>query len=227
MRKNLICSVAGVLVLLGVANCANAQQTIFERFPEHAEFGVLCWTVPGGQSGSISQILILRTTAAGAPELLWQSALDSSYSPRVRFMPQIRVHGTSLAFVERQTGAGSFEVDIIGKSAAGFTRLFHADGFRFDLIPLDGSKLPVIIAHRDASILDVPRIYRWNGSRFVDDSFTHPSYYRKLLGEDRKAVPADASAPVLINLSRIALLAGEPTAARRLLREAHAKQRSQ
>lgn len=131
----------------------------------------------------------------------------------------------SIALVQRQTGAASSELQVVGKAAGHFAVLFHADGFKFDVASLDGSKLPFIIVHSDASILDVPDIFRWTGSRFVEDSRAHRSYYRDLLAQDRKTVRSDASAPFLINLSRIATLAGDRTAAQDLLRDAHAKGR--
>jgi hypothetical protein len=156
---------------------------------------------------------------------LWQSALDNSYSPKIRFIDEITAQGLSLALVERQTGAASSQLDVIGNATGRIARLLQLDGFKFDVEPLDGSKLPFIIAHTDASILDVPQIYRWNGSRFVEDSASHPDYYRKLLDEDRAALPENSSGVVLVNLARIALLSGDPAAAKTILTDALSKER--
>ena len=89
----------------------------------------------------------------------------------------------------------------------------------------DAADLPVIVAHRDASILDVPAIYRWNGSHFVNDSKSHPNFYRLLLVQDKENLPADTSAVVLVNLSRIAVLSGDPSGARTILADALSRER--
>lgn len=131
-----------------------------------------------------------------------------------------------LALVERQTGAASSQLDVIGKAAGRIVRLLQIDGFKFDVVPLDESRLPFIIAHTDASVLDVPDIYRWNGDRFVEDSAAHSEYYRQRLGEDKNILPENSSGVVLVNLARIAILSGDETEAKTILTEALSRERS-
>ncbi len=156
---------------------------------------------------------------------MWQSQLENAYSPQIRFIPEIMAQGIPLALIERQTGAASSQLDVVGKAGGRFVRLQQLDGFQFDVENLDGADLPVIVAHRDASILDVPVIYRWNGSHFVDDSKSHPRFYRLLLVQDKAKLPADTSAVVLVNLSRIAVLSGDPSGARTILADALSRER--
>ena len=136
------------------------------------------------------------------------------------------MQGLPLALVERQTGAASSQLDIIGKAAGRVIRLLELDGFKFDVEQLDGDKLPSVVAHTDASILDVPEIYRWNGTRFVEDSASHPNYYRRLLAEDRDTLPENSSGVVLVNLARIAALSGDRNAAKTILTDALSRERS-
>jgi hypothetical protein len=115
---------------------------------------------------------------------------------------------------------------VIGKSAGRVHLLLRLDGSEFDVQHLDGASVPFVIAHSDVSILDVPVIYRWNGVRFEDDSRSHAGYYRDLLAEDRSTLPESASAVVLVNLFRIAILAGDRSGARTVLNDALASERS-
>ncbi|MGB8525086.1 MAG: hypothetical protein WCD43_19140 [Candidatus Acidiferrales bacterium] len=157
---------------------------------------------------------------------MWQSPIDNSYAPQIRFIEEITAEGLPLALVERQTGAASSQLDVIGKAAGRIVRLLQIDGFKFDVAHLDGSKLPFIIAHTDASVLDVPDIYRWNGGRFVEDSAAHSDYYRQRLAEDKIALPEDSSGVVLVNLARIAVLSGDRVEAKAILADALSRERS-
>jgi hypothetical protein len=209
-----------------VGRTAESQTVVFQHFPGGGNAGILCWSIPEEGVGYLSQIVVFETGRQGTTRLLWQSPLDNSYAPQIRFVPEIAVEGLPLALVERQTGAASSQLDVIGKAAGRVVRLLQTDGFRFDVERLDGGELPFIIAHRDASILDVPNIYRWNGSRFAEDSASHPDYYRRLLAEDREKLPANPSGVVMVNLSRVALLSGDRTEAKAILDDALSRERS-
>ena len=218
--------VALALCAAGIAGTARGQSVVFQHFPQREDLGILCWTIPEEGTGYVSQIAVVQAGRNGIAGLLWQSSLDNSYSPRIRFLSEIASQGVPLALVERQTGAASSQLDVIGKVAGRFARLLQIDGFKFDVERLDAGEPPVLIAHTDASILDVPDIYRWNGSRFVEDSATHSDYYRQLLAEDRNKLPVDASGAVLVNLSRIAVLSGDRTAAKTILDNALSRERA-
>jgi hypothetical protein len=223
-RPLLLVPVALSLALLG--HSAEAQSVVFKRFPQQEEFGILCWSSPVEGAGFVSQIVVFHTNQNGITKLLWESPLDNSYSPEIRFMPEITVEGLALALVERKTGAASGELDVVGKSRGRVRRLTEIDGYEFEVTRLGGSKLPLIVAHRDASILDVPEIYRWNGSGFVEDSAAHPDYYRELLAEDEKKITTDTSAAVLVNLARIAMLSGDRAEAKSILETALAREQN-
>lgn len=215
----LVCTVAG-------GKTAAGQNLVFQNFPERNDVGILCWSIPDQGGGYLSEIIVFETDRQGISKLLWQSPLDNLYSPRIRFIPEVKAQGLPVVLVERQIGASSSELDVIGRSGGHIASLTEIDGFKFDIAPLDGSKLPFIVTHRDADILDVPDIYRWNGNRFVEDSASHPGYYRKLLADDKTTLPARPSAAVLINLSRIAVLSGDRTTAKKILDEALANEHS-
>lgn len=208
-----------------LANDAQGQNAVQRSFPNQEDLHILCWSVPEGGAGYVSQIVVFQTDDRGSAKLLWQSQLENAYSPQIRFIPEIIAQGIPLALIERQTGAASSQLDVIGKAAGRFARVLQIDGFQFDVENLDGANLPVIVAHRDASILDVPAIYRWNASRFVDDSKSHPKFYQMLLAKDKETLPPDASAVVLVNLSKIAVLSGDLSAARSILADALARER--
>lgn len=196
---------------------AESQTVVSEHFPGVKDVEVLCWTIPEEGAGNLSQIVVFKTDRRGTTRLLWQSPIDSSYSPQIRFVPEIETQGLPLALVERQTGAASSELDVIGEAQGHVVRLVQIDGFKFDVQRLDDGKAPFIIAHEDAGILDVPDIFRWDGRRFVKDSSSHPDYFRKLLVEDKEKLPPDPSGVVLVNLARIALLSRDRTDARQIL----------
>ena len=204
---------------------AEGQSVVLQHFPQREDVSILCWSIPEAEAGYLSQIIVVQTDPQGIARLLWQSPLDNSYSPQIRFIPEITVQGLPLALVERQTGAASSQLDVIGKAAGRVVRLLQIDGFRFDVQRLDGRKLPFLIAHSDASILDVPDIYRWNGRRWVEDSASHADYYRQLLAEDTDKLPVNSSGVVLVNLSRIAVLSGDRTRAKAILDDALSRER--
>ncbi len=196
------------------------------KFPHTQRLEILCWVVPHQDEGYLSQIEVFQTDGAGHASIVWQSTIDSAYSPQIRFVEEIAVDGVPIALVERQTGAASSQLDVIGKVAEHVERLLHIDGFKFDVEQLDGSQLPFLVAHRDANILDVPVIYRWTENRFVEDSASHPAYYRELLAQDKARLSPNSSGAILVNLSRIAILSGDRNEARKILDEALAKERN-
>jgi hypothetical protein len=198
---------------------------MYRQFPQRGDLGIVRRSNPVEGAGFVSQIVVFQTNHNGSTRLLWESPLDNSYSPDIRFIPEITVEGLPLELVERKTGAASGELDVIGKAAGRVVRLTEIDGYEFEFTGLGGSEFPFIAAHRDASILDVPEIYRWNGSRFVEYSASHPDYYRELLAEDKKKMTTDTSAVVLVNLARIAMLSGGRAEARTILEAALTRER--
>lgn len=212
--------------LMWLGKTAESQTVVSRHFPGREGTNILCWSIPEERAGYQSQIVVFQTDAQGAAKLLWQSPIDNSYDPQIRFIEEITAQGLPLALIERQTGAASSQLDVIGKAAGRIVRLVQIDGFKFDVAHLDGSKLPFIIAHTDASVLDVPDIYRWNGGRFVEDSAAHSDYYRQRLAEDKSALPEDSGAAVLVNLARIALLSGDRAEAKAILADALSRERS-
>jgi hypothetical protein len=160
------------------AKTAECQDIVSEHFPQRQDLTILCWSIPEQADGYLSQVAVLQIDGRAMATLLWQSPLTYAYSPKIRFIKEIKTQDLPLALVERQTGATSSQLDVIGKRAGRVERLLELDGFKFDVAHLDGAKLPFIIAHSDANILDVPAIYRWNGVRFMEDSRSHAGYYR-------------------------------------------------
>ena len=220
----LLVTVAAGMICRG--NAAECQDIVVRHFPQRQDLLILCWSIPEHAAGYLSQIDVVETDHRGIAKLLWQSPLEYSYSPQIRFIQEITEQGMPLALVERQTGAASSQLDVLGKTNGRVVRLLQIDGFKFDVEHLEGANLPFIIAHSDASILDVPEIYRWSDGRFVDDSASHPTYYQELLAEDRATLAENSSGVVLINLSRIAALAGDRNEARSILLEALSRERS-
>lgn len=202
------------------------RNLVSQRFPRTEGVEIVCWAVPQESEGFLSQIVVVQTANDGSAKVVWQSSLEPAYSPRIRFVEEIMVSGVPIALVERQNGAATSQLDIIGKVSGRFQRILKIDGFQFDVAHLDGSKLPFIVAHTQGNILDIPVIYRWNGSQFVDDSASHPESYRELLIEDEEKIPSDSSGVVLVNLAKIAVLSGNRAEAKRILAEALSKERA-
>jgi len=227
MPKVLFRLVAALFFCIALlAETAASQTVISQRVPGQEDTVIVCWSIPDESTGSLSQIFVLQTGNDGSTRTLWQSALGNSYSPQIHFIEEIKVNGLALALVERQTGAASSQLDVIGRTAGRVERILEIDGFKFEVEHFGGDELPYVVAHTDASILDVPEIYKWNGTRFVEDSASHPDYYRRLLAEDKSSLSEDVSGIVLVNLSRIAVLSGDRTAAKTILTDALAKERS-
>lgn len=201
------------------------RTVVSQKFPHANDLDILCWVAPVDGEGLVSQIIVFRVERMGPATVLWQSSLDPAYSPQIRFVEEIMVSGVPIALVERQNGAAISQLDIIGKAPGRFQRLLKIDGFQFDVEHLEGSKLPFIIAHTDGNILDIPVIYKWNGNHFIEDSASHPEYYRQLLYEDKKKLPPNSSGIVLVNLSRIAVLAGNRSEAKTILDGALSRER--
>ena len=196
-----------------------------EHFPDRDNVRIVCWSIRE-DIGPVSEIVVFETDAEGRAWPLWHSAIDISYSPKIRFLPGATLHGLAVALVERQNGAASSELDVIGKFNGHIARLQRFEGSEFDIQPIQGATLPFLIVHNDVDVLDVPEIYRWNSVRFVRDSAAHPDFYRQILAEDRKTLPLDSAAIVLINLARIAVLASDQAAARQILEGARSSELS-
>lgn len=207
------------------ATSAADLTVVSKHFPERYAVQILCWSVHDEKTGPVSQIVVLQTDREGVAQALWQSPLDDSYSPKIQFLLGVALGGLPVALVERQTGAASSVLDVIGRFKGRIQRLQRFDGSDFDLRPLDGADRPSLIVHTDVNILDVPEIYRWVGARFIIDSAAHPDFYRQLLAEDRKTLPSDTAAIVLVNLARIAALADDRAAASQILDHALSAER--
>lgn len=211
-------------VLVLCASCLGKtdelRTVISQKFPRADGLELACWVVPEEGEGYLSQIVVFQVNDDGHARVLWQSGIDPAYSPQIRFVNEILVDGIPLALVERQNGVATSQLDLIGKMSGRFQRLAQIDGFKFEVERLDGSQLPFIIAHTDGNVLDIPVIYKWNGSRFVEDSTSHPAYYRQLLSEDKAKLPSDSRGVVLVNLSKIALFSGDRTEAKKILDDA-------
>ena len=163
------------------ATSAADLTVVSKHFPERYAVQILCWSVHDEKTGPVSQIVVLQTDREGVAQALWQSPLDDSYSPKIQFLLGVALGGLPVALVERQTGAASSVLDVIGRFKGRIQRLQRFDGSDFDLRPLDGADRPSLIVHTDVNILDVPEIYRWVGARFIIDSAAHPDFYRQLL----------------------------------------------
>ncbi len=207
-----------------LATNVQGQSLVLQDFPGREDVRILCWAAPEKNAGYFSQIVVFQTDRLGTAKLLWQSELENAYAPQIHFIPEILTQSTRVALVERQTGAASSQLDLIGKQAGRFGRLLRIDGSQFEIKSLDGSKPPVIVAHGDVSVLDVPTIYGWNGSRFENQSRIHPSFYRELLAQDKAKLPSDASAIVLVSLSKIAELSGDRSETKAVVDEALARE---
>jgi hypothetical protein len=199
---------------------------VSQKFPHADDLEIVCWGVLEKGTGYTSQIVVFQAGNNGPARTMWQSPLDSAYSPKIRFLDEIAVGGVPIALVERQIGAAASQLDVIGKMSGRFQRIIRIDGTRFDVKGLDAAKAPFIIAHNEGNFLDVPTIYRWKENRFVEDSASHPEYYRQLLSDGKAGLQANASAIVLVDLARIAILSGNRTEAETILRDALSKEQS-
>ncbi len=202
------------------------RSVVSQSFPKAEGLQLACWVVPDEGEGYFSQIVVFHVDDDGRAKILWQSELDTAYSPKIQFIEEISPSGIPIALVERQNGATTSQLDVVGKISGRFQRLAQINGFKFNVEHVDGSNLPLVIAHTDGNILDIPLIYRWTGSRFVDDSASHPTYYRRLLSEYKAELPSASSGIVMVNLSRIAILSGDRSEARKILENALSSERS-
>jgi hypothetical protein len=139
--RHMLFRLIALLALCTLCLAKNAQgQNVVERpFPAQANLHILCWSVPQEGAGYLSQIIVFQEDSRGRANLLWQSPLENAYSPQIRFIPEIIAQGTPLALVERQTGAASSQLDVVGKEAGRFVRLSQIDGFQFDIQNLSSS----------------------------------------------------------------------------------------
>jgi hypothetical protein len=199
---------------------------VSQKYPQAEDLQIVSWGAWEEGAPCISQVVVLQTGNQGPAKILWQSALDSAYSPKIRFLEEMALSGIPIALVERQTGAAAAQMDVLGKISGHFRRLSHIDGTRFDVERLDSTKPSCIVAHQDENILDVPEIYCWRQNRFVEESALHPDYYRKLLNEDKTKLPSSMSAIALVHLSKIAILSGNLAQAKRIAAEALSKERA-
>jgi hypothetical protein len=198
----------------------NGEVEAIQHFPGREDLGVLCWTVfDKDLPGYLSQIVILMYQKGMTPQVLWQSSLDQTYDPEIRFLPEIKSEGLPLVLVKEQIGAAYASMNVIAKVEGHFTQVSLIGGVEFEILPLEQDKPPFIIAHHKSTYFDVPDIYRWNGSRFALDNRAHPGFYRSLFEEDKNTQPIELSLQ-LQNLARIADLAGELGEARMLLLKA-------
>src|SRR5271154_2521521 len=124
-----------LLILLALcapcaAKAAECQDIVSEHFPQRQDLTILCWSIPEQADGYLSQIDVLQIDSRGMATLLWKSPLAYAYSPKIRFIEEIKAQGLPLAIIERQTGAASSQLDVIGRRAGRVQRLLELDGFK-------------------------------------------------------------------------------------------------
>jgi hypothetical protein len=101
------------------------RTVISQGFPHNGDVEVLCWVTPADGEGFVSQIIVFRVDRTGPATILWQSSLAPAYSPQIRFVEEIRAGGLPIALVERQNGAATSQLDIIGKISGHFQQIAH------------------------------------------------------------------------------------------------------
>ena len=201
------------------------RSVVSQSFPKAEGLQLACWVVPDEGEGYFSQIVVFHVDDDGRAKILWQSELDRPTLQKFSLLKKSRLVvylslWSNVKTVHRHHSRRS------RKDSGRFQRLAQINGFKFNVEHVDGSNLPLVIAHTDGNILDIPLIYRWTGSGFVDDSASHPTYYRRLLSEYKAELPSASSGIVMVNLSRIAILSGDRSEARKILENALSSERS-
>jgi len=206
-----------LLPLILLSPSGRAQDApLIEHFPGRQDLAIVVTSLPPNPEENISQIAVFRADRSGRKQLLWQSEFEPGYAPQIEFSPEINSEGLPVALVQLQFGAAYGELELIGQSGGRFTRLQRVLGTYFDVTPLEGSS-NFVIAHQRPYVLDIPSIYGWNGRRLVDVSSAHPTYYRGLLRAHEAELNQAWAGATLLDLSRIAALAGEQTKERAYL----------
>ncbi|HXR39507.1 MAG TPA: hypothetical protein VN776_10465 [Terracidiphilus sp.] len=212
------------LVFFAIAIGQAQDSPVVKHFPGRKDLGVVIWSLPPNPQENISQIVVFRVDKVGNAHALWQSELEPTYAPQIEFTPEIASEGLPVALVRSQFGLAAGELELVGQSAGRFVRLQRITGSFFETKSIDESSRSFIIAHEKPNILDIPSIYRWNGKRLVDVSAAHPTYYRELLHEHATEPYQTWGGLALLDLSRIASLAGDRAKEQELLKLAFQKE---
>lgn len=115
-----------------------------------------------------------RLQALGASEPLYNARLMSACESGAE---PVKAAGACVpaVLVLRQAGAAVEILDAVGTGWFGFKRLERAEAERFEW----EAQARMWVAHRRGLVMDVPRLLRWQGGRFVDVSPQEQGWYQR------------------------------------------------
>lgn len=154
-------------------------------------------------------VTVIRRTGR-TTRVLRRFTIDDAYAPIVIVSRDFKYKGNPIALVEAQFGAAASTLEAFGADGGAVRRLASLDGNYFEFVMV--SNTPHLLAHEDVNLLDVPRLYRWTGLSFVDDSAKHADYYRQLVTKIRAERDVEHFAPdARLRFAELIRLSGEPS----------------
>jgi len=170
------------------------------------------WSQPGrNEPGFDSGAIAVRETGQHT-KVVWRLKLPGAYSPKLFDKSEFTYRGRPIVLLQMQFGAAAAEMRVMGVNGDRVAELGSIEADDFEFTTLKGATY--LVAHEDANLLDVPRLYRWTGAGFVDDSANHPEFYRQLANHIRSESDVTKLAkPVQLRFAQIVLLSGEQSGA--------------
>lgn len=154
-----------------------------------------------------SVVAVIRR-AGPTTRVLRRFTINDAYAPTVIVSREFMYNGSPIALVEAQFGAAACTLEAFGADGGSVRRLASIHGAFFEFVA--ESSTPYLLAHEDVNLFDVPRLYRWTGSSFVDDSAKHPDFYRRLVAKIRSERDVEHFAPaVQLRFAELVRLSGE------------------
>jgi hypothetical protein len=147
------------------------------------------WAEDESASGeSTSQIELVALGAGGKATRVWQSEkVEGLYEPRIKIVKDWRYRGHQVFLILRQKGAAWAVADPVWVEGEMVHSLPSVSCEYVEIGALGDRGKHQLICHERAvpQTLDIPEIYRWDGSSFAGCDGAYPQVYSKLADENQ------------------------------------------
>jgi hypothetical protein len=126
------------------------------------------WPEPQALGPSQSQIMLISVRPEESATLLWQSAEDEYYEPKIISQPDWQYQGHQVYLIARQAGAAAVDLQPVWIAGEAVKLLPSLYSEHFEIKEAPGNKHELVGYWREGGQnLDQAHVFDWNGRRFA------------------------------------------------------------
>ncbi len=166
------------------------------------------WSQPSKNGPGFDTAVVAVSGTGKQTKAIWHLKLPGAYSPNLVEKSEFKYQGKTVVLLRVQFGAAAAKMFVLAVKRDRVLQLGAIEADDFECVNMQGATY--LVAHDYSDMLDVPLLYRWTGTAFIDDSQHHPQFYRELAAQIRKESDVTKFAePAQLGFAQILRLSGE------------------